>query len=323
MPESKLPLTSENLSGQPIPNELTLAEVVDNLCDANSCLVRRREVPRDRRLLPSRNALIDAVEELRSVLFPGYHGNLEVSDDSLRFHVGATLDQVRRVLLEQIRRGLCFACDGTNPTRCEQCDDRTVAVTAAFLSRLPEVRRLLATDVQAAYKGDPAATSPDETIFCYPGILAMTNHRLAHELYRLEVPILPRIISEHAHSSTGIDINPGATIGEEFFVDHGTGVVIGETCVIGNRVRIYQGVTLGAKSFPLDEHGNPIKNIPRHPIVEDDVVIYSGATVLGRITVGKCTVVGGNVWLTKSTPPGSSITQAEYRQETFTDGAGI
>jgi serine O-acetyltransferase len=233
------------------------------------------------------------------------------------------LDRLRRVLREQVRRGLCFACTEANPSRCAQCDDRTAFITNTFLSRLPEIRRLLATDVQAAFEGDPAATSPDQTIICYPGILAITNHRLAHELYRLEVPILPRIISEHAHSITGIDIHPGASIGEEFFIDHGTGVVIGETSVIGNRVRIYQGVTLGAKSFPLDEKGNPIKGIPRHPIVEDDVVIYGGASILGRITIGKGTVVGGNVWVTRSTPPGSKITQAEYRQDTFTQGAGI
>jgi serine O-acetyltransferase len=224
---------------------------------------------------------------------------------------------------EQIRRGLCFACQEANPTKCLQCDERTAVIASAFLSRLPEVRRLLATDVQAAYEGDPAATSPDETILCYPGILAITHHRLAHELYRLEVPILPRIISEHAHSMTGIDIHPGASIGDRFFIDHGTGVVIGETCVIGNRVRIYQGVTLGAKSFPLDENGNPIKKIPRHPIVEDDVVIYGGATVLGRITIGKGTVIGGNVWLTRSTPPDSKITQANFRWEDFDQGGGI
>jgi serine O-acetyltransferase len=274
-------------------------------------------------LLPSRDALVKTVEDLRSVLFPGYHGSLDIDGDGLRFHVGATLDRVRRVLREQIRRGLCFGCEQAEPARCPRCDARTDLITGSFLSRLPEVRRLLATDVQAAFQGDPAATSPDETIFCYPGILAITNHRLAHELYRLDVPILPRIISEHAHSITGIDIHPGASIGEKFFIDHGTGVVIGETCVIGNRVRIYQGVTLGAKSFPLDEHGHPIKKIPRHPIVEDDVIIYGGATILGRVTIGRGTVVGGNVWLTRTTSPGSRITQPECRQDTFTSGAGI
>lgn len=323
MPETNQCMNCGDSASEPPADDFTLADIVNRLCDANNGLVRRRDAPQDRQSLPSRSALIEVVEELRSVLFPGYHGNLAVTDDSLRFHVGAALDQVRRVLLDQIRRGLCFACDGANPARCEQCDERTAVITNTFFSRLPEVRRLLATDVRAAYEGDPAATSPDETIFCYPGILAMTNHRLAHELYRLEVPILPRIISEHAHSITGIDINPGASIGEEFFIDHGTGVVIGETSVIGTRVRIYQGVTLGAKSFPLDEQGNPIKNIPRHPIVEDDVIIYSGATILGRVTIGKGTVVGGNVWLTRSTPPGSKITQAEFRQDAFTHGAGI
>jgi serine O-acetyltransferase len=169
------------------------------------------------------------------------------------------------------------------------------------------------TDVRAAYEGDPAATSTDETIFCYPGILAITNQRVAHELYRLAVPLLPRMLTEQAHSATGIDIHPGATIGERFFIDHGTGVVIGETSMIGNNVRLYQGVTLGAKSFPLDEQGNPIKGIPRHPIVEDDVVIYAGATVLGRITVGRGSVIGGNVWVTESVPPGSKLSQASAR----------
>jgi serine O-acetyltransferase len=191
------------------------------------------------------------------------------------------------------------------------------------MARLPEVRRLLATDVQAAYEGDPAATSPDEAIFCYPGMLAITSYRLAHELHLLEVPLLPRIITEHAHSITGVDIHPGATIGEYFFIDHATGVVIGETTVIGNRVRIYQGVTLGAKSFPLDAEGNPIKGIPRHPVVEDDVIIYGGATILGRVTIGKGSVIGGNVWLTRSVPPGSRVTQARPNEEAFEAGAGI
>ena len=181
----------------------------------------------------------------------------------------------------------------------------------------------MSTDVDAAYEGDPAANSGDEAILCYPGILAMTSYRLAHELYLLKVPLLPRIIAEHAHSITGIDIHPGATIDEKFFIDHGTGIVIGETCVIGRRVRIYQGVTLGAKSFPLDTDGNPVKGIPRHPIVEDDVIIYGGATILGRITIGKGSVIGGNVWLTHSVPAGSKVTQAKVREEAFSQGGGI
>jgi serine O-acetyltransferase len=300
-----------------------LSSVVDSLCDADNRLAKRWDIPQDRRLLPSQDAMIEAIEALRSVLFPGYHGTPDITDDSVRFHVGATLDRVRRMTHEQIRRGLCFACEAANPAGCNQCEERTASTVHSFLSKLPEVRRLLDSDVQAAYEGDPAATSRDETVICYPGLFAITNHRLAHELYRLHVPILPRIISEHAHSVTGIDIHPGASIGEEFFIDHGTGVVIGETCVIGKRVRIYQGVTLGAKSFPLDENGNPIKGVPRHPIIEDDVIVYSGATILGRITIGKGTVVGGNVWLTQSTPPGSRVTQAEFRQETFSQGSGI
>ena len=191
------------------------------------------------------------------------------------------------------------------------------------MAALPNVRRLLSLDVQAAYDGDPAARHTDETIFCYPGVLAVTNFRLAHELHELGVPLIPRIITEHAHSVTGIDIHPGATIGESFFIDHGTGVVIGETCEIGKQVRLYQGVTLGAKSFPLDEHGNPIKGIKRHPNVEDGVIVYSEATILGPVVIGRDSVIGGNVWLVRSVPPGSRITQAQTRQENFESGAGI
>ncbi len=177
--------------------------------------------------------------------------------------------------------------------------------------------------VRAAYEGDPAAHSVDEALFCYPGITAILHHRLAHELHVLGLPLVPRIIAEIAHAETGIDIHPGATIGASFFIDHGTGVVIGETCAIGQRVRIYQGVTLGAKSFPLDERGSPIKGLPRHPTVEDDVVIYSGATILGRITIGRGSTVGGNVWLTRSVPPHSRVTQAHAHSEVFGDGSGI
>jgi serine O-acetyltransferase len=262
------------------------------------------------------------MDSLRSVLFPGYFGPSELSEEGVRFHIGATLDRVNRLLQEQVKRGLCFVCDREVPN-CPECDEKAHHLTKAVLSRLPDVRDILATDVRAAYEGDPAATGTDEAILCYPGILAITSYRLAHELYRLDVPLLPRMITEHAHSITGIDIHPGAEIGDHFFMDHGTGIVIGETCVIGNRVRIYQGVTLGAKSFPLDEDGKPMKGIPRHPIVEDDVIIYSGATILGRITVGKGSVVGGNVWLTRSVEPGSRITQAAVKRELFQEGAGI
>jgi serine O-acetyltransferase len=181
----------------------------------------------------------------------------------------------------------------------------------------------VASDVEAAYEGDPALKSRDEAIFAYPGMFAVTNQRIAHALHALGVPLIPRIITEYAHTLTGVDIHPGARIGDKFFIDHGTGVVIGETSIIGRNVRIYQGVTLGAKSFPLDEQGNPIKGIDRHPIVEDDVVIYAGATILGRITIGKGSSVGGNVWLTSSVPPGTRVTTAEAREQKFIHGAGI
>jgi serine O-acetyltransferase len=206
---------------------------------------------------------------------------------------------------------------------CDHCSEKAVAATRKLLQRLPEVRRLLQSDVQAAFEGDPALQIKDEAIFSYPGVFAVTEQRIAHELYALQVPLIPRIITEHAHSITGIDIHPGAAIGEKFFIDHGTGVVVGETSRIGRNVRIYQGVTLGAKSFPLDEKGNPIKGIDRHPIVEDDVVIYAGATILGRVVIGKGSSIGGNVWLTHGVPPGSRITQAEVRDQKLEYGAGI
>lgn len=298
-----------------------LAQIVDQLCACHGPLLRRLRTTMHNRPMPSRQAVIAIVEDLRSVLFPGYFNHSEITLQSMSFHVGSLLDRVGRQLQEQVRRGLCFACTVEGP--CLECDGDAASITRQFLERLPEVRRLLATDIKAAYEGDPAAISEDETIFCYPGVLAITNHRLAHELYRLRVPLIPRIINEYAHGVTGIDIHPGAAIGESFFIDHGTGVVIGETSVIGNRVRIYQGVTLGAKSFPLDAQGRPIKGIERHPVVEDDVIIYSGATVLGRVTIGRGSVIGGNVWLTRSVPPGSRVSQASVREDLFVGGAGI
>jgi serine O-acetyltransferase len=296
-----------------------LGELVTALSEATNGLRRQTCACPNRQPLPSRDAVIEVVEALRTVLFPGYFGPSDLTEENLAFHIGSTLDRIRRDLREQVKRGICFGCverDGL-------CDARADSATQRFMTRLPAVRRLLATDVQAAYDGDPAATTPDETIFCYPGILAVMNYRLAHELYALGVPLIPRMMTEHAHSITGIDIHPGATIDEGFFIDHGTGVVIGETCRIGKRVRLYQGVTLGAKSFPLDEHGNPIKGIDRHPIVEDEVIVYSEATILGRVTIGRGSVIGGNVWLTNSVPPNSVITQAQARHELFESGGGI
>jgi serine O-acetyltransferase len=300
--------------------EATLPEVVDALCRGGLAWAEQRGRC-TRHLLPSRAALVEMVESLRSVLFPGYFDVSEPTEETKHFHVGAELSRVLRTLQEQVKRGLCVGCSGD--LAAEDCSARAARITRTFLARLPEVRRLLGLDVQAAFEGDPAATSFDEAIFCYPGVFAITNHRLAHELYRLEVPLIPRIISEYAHSTTGIDIHPGASIGEKFFIDHGTGVVIGETAVIGDRVRLYQGVTLGAKSFPVDASGKLVKGIARHPLVEDDVVIYAGATILGRITIGKGSAIAGNTWLTRSVPPGSKVSPAQHREESFDGGAGI
>ncbi|BDG06189.1 serine O-acetyltransferase EpsC [Anaeromyxobacter oryzae] len=303
----------------PAVDQITLAPVVDDLCRGASGTT---STPGGRVTLPSREAVIKIVEDLRAVLFPGYFGTSDLHDESLHYFVGATLARAMRSLEEQIRRGVAFT-ERHDVDTCSHCFEAAQAVTKSFLGLLPEIRRLVHSDVEAAYEGDPALRSRDEAIFAYPGMFAVTNQRLAHALHVLGVPLIPRIITEYAHTLTGIDIHPGARIGEKLFIDHGTGVVVGETSIIGKNVRIYQGVTLGAKSFPLDEHGNPIKGIDRHPIVEDDVVIYAGATILGRITIGKGSSIGGNVWLMKSVPPGSRVTQAEASEQRFAFGAGI
>ena len=259
--------------------------------------------------LPSRKALIGIADGLSAVLFPNRLGLPELTDESVDYYVGHTLDVTLRDLLVQVRRELRFesGLEATSNADREQAS----AITQEFAKRLPHIRSLLESDIQAAYEGDPAARSIDEVLVCYPGITAITHYRLAHELHRLGVPLIARMISEIAHSATGIEIHPGAQIGSSFFIDHGTGVVIGETAIIGEHVRLYQAVTLGAKRFPLDEHGALIKGNIRHPIVEDDVVIYAGATILGRITIGRGSTIGGNVWLTHSVPPGSNISQAQ------------
>jgi serine O-acetyltransferase len=298
---------------------VALSPVVDALCKDQKQLGR---FPGGRIVLPSRDAVIGVVEDLRSVLFPGYFGTSDLNDESLHYFVGATLARAMRHLEEQVRRGFAFT-ERHDYETCDHCSEFAQAATKSFLSRVPAIRALVLSDVEAAYEGDPALKSRDEAVFAYPGIFAVTNQRLAHELHVLGVPLIPRIITEHAHTITGIDIHPGAAIGEKFFIDHGTGVVVGETAILGRNVTLYQGVTLGAKSFPLDEQGNPIKGIPRHPIVEDDVVVYAGATILGRITIGKGSSVGGNVWLTASVPPGTRVTQAEVRDQRHSHGSGI
>jgi len=280
-------------------------------------------LPLHEKPMPSISVMTEIVDLLRKVLFPGYFGNSSVQTETVGYYMGVNFDRAYQLLSEQIRRGICFACDKTASLECPLCEDNAPHLAAEFMSRLAGIRQKLSLDVKAAFDGDPAAKSYGEIIYCYPTIRVLTNHRIAHELLRMGVPLIPRIIAEMAHSETGIDIHPGAQIGEAFTIDHGTGVVIGETCIIGNNVKIYQGVTLGAKSFPLDSEGNPIKGIPRHPIVSNNVVIYSGATILGRITVGENSVIGGNVWVTKDVPPNSSVTQQKPFSSSFTDGAGI
>jgi serine O-acetyltransferase len=299
-------------------DEVALAPVVEELCRA----AQSTFAPQGKVTLPSREVVLTAVEDLRAVLFPGYFGTSDLHDESLHYFVGDTLARALRALEEQVCRGLAFT-ERHDPSTCSHCCRTAEAVTRSFLAALPEIRRLCASDVEAAYEGDPALKSRDEAIFAYPGIFAVTTQRIAHALHVNGVPLIPRIITEHAHTLTGIDIHPGARIAERFFIDHGTGVVIGETAIIGRNVRLYQGVTLGAKSFPLDEHGKPMKGIDRHPIVEDDVVVYAGATILGRIVIGRGSSIGGNVWLTQSVPPGSRITQAESREVRFANGGGI
>lgn len=284
-----------------------IERISEALCAPSAYQTLVYEAPGDSPM-PSLEALGEIMNRLRAALFPGYFGATRISPSSLCYHMSANLDSIFRLLEEQIRRGICFICADSG-RQCPQCGKQAEEQSLAFLEQLPGIRDLLASDVKAAYAGDPAAKTPGETIFCYPSITAMTNHRIAHALYSLDVPLIPRIISEMAHSRTGIDIHPGAQIGEQFFIDHGTGVVIGETCVIGKRCRLYQGVTLGALSFTKDEEGNLVKGQPRHPILEDDVTVYAGATVLGRVTIGAGSVIGGNVWLTKSTPPDSRIVQ--------------
>ncbi len=257
--------------------------------------------------MPSVTQLEEIVEDLRSILFPGFFGDSEITPGNMEFAIGAKLEKTLRLLTQQINRGFCFFCTRETPADCRECGERSRQLAREFLAELPKIRASLAADVQAAYVGDPAAKNPGETIFCYPSIKAVANYRIAHALHRLEVQLIPRIITEMAHSQTGIDIHPGATIGDHFFIDHGTGTVIGETCIIGNNVRLYQGVTLGAKSFPKDDEGQVIKGIPRHPIVEEDVIIYSGATILGRVTIGKGAVIGGNVWVVDDVAPNTKM----------------
>jgi len=258
--------------------------------------------------LPSREAVEEIVLDLTNVIFPGYYDKQEISFEEIRLYIWETIVSIYHNLSRQILKGLKTQDINKNLNE-DQVVSQAVNKTIRFLSLIPAVREKLNYDVEAAFEGDPAAKNFDEIILSYPGLFAVTVYRLAHELFHLEVPLIPRIMTEFAHRSTGIDIHPGAHIGDSFFIDHGTGVVIGETSFIGNNVRIYQGVTLGALSFKKDPDGKIVRGGKRHPTIEDNVVIYSGATILGGETViGKNSVIGGNVWLLESVPPSTTIT---------------
>ncbi|ASB50807.1 serine O-acetyltransferase EpsC [Alkalitalea saponilacus] len=273
--------------------------------------------------MPSMQVMEEIVDLVREIIFPGYFGGSPARPASIEYYIGVNVELLYEKLRQQIFAGLCFGCDDADRFEIAAGKKQATEMAIQFISQLPDIRYLMSTDVEAAYLGDPAAKSRAEVIFCYPAIRAVTNYRIAHALLELGVPLIPRAISEMAHSETGIDIHPRAKIGHSFTIDHGTGVVIGATSIIGNHVKIYQGVTLGAKSFPLDEKGNPIKGIPRHPIVEDNVVIYSQATILGRITIGANSVIGGNVWITSNVPPNSKVIQEKWRSTGFVGGDGI
>jgi serine O-acetyltransferase len=263
--------------------------------------------------LPDRDAVLTVLEQLRWLMFPGFFGPRNLAEQTLPGHVKSIVDEVSRRLFDQVSGALRYQknVDAGSPVfadQCADCDAKAGRIVSAFMAALPAVRSLLSLDVQAAFDGDPAAQHTDEIIFCYPGLRALSIHRLAHELYKLDVPLIPRIMSEHAHSVTGIDIHPGARIGSSFFIDHGTGVVIGETTWIGDHCKIYQGVTLGAKSFEKDQRGRLRRGVKRHPTLEDHVTVYAGATILGGDTViGAGSVINGGVFLTSSVPPGHLV----------------
>ncbi|MGQ0622853.1 MAG: serine O-acetyltransferase EpsC [Panacagrimonas sp.] len=270
--------------------------------------VRKRDLASHE--FPSRDIVREIMLKLRGALFPLRLGPPDLKRDGEDFYVGHALDIGLDLLHAQVQLEIGWRAGGEEPRLSrEQLASRAGSIVAEFAAMLPRLRGLLDTDVEAAYRGDPAAQSVDEVLLCYPGVLALIHHRLAHVLYELGLPLIARIVAELAHSETGIDIHPGAKIGAHFFIDHGTGVVIGETAEIGEHVRIYQAVTLGAKRFETEADGALQKGQPRHPIVEDEVVIYAGATILGRITIGRGSSIGGNVWLTRSVPPGSQVTQ--------------
>jgi serine O-acetyltransferase len=288
-----------------------LADMVESLLASYQSDARTHHL--DSEFLPSRAEIVEIIGELRELLFPGFFSRQRLTAENIRYHVGELLNSASTKLHRQAFRAMRYRrtggpCAANPPADDDTLDAKVAEMVATFLSRLPDIRKVLAQDVQAAYDGDPAAKSLDEIIFAYPGLVAVSTYRLAHELLLLGVPLIPRIMTEWAHSVTGIDIHPGATIGRGFFIDHGTGVVIGETAHIGNNVRLYQSVTLGAINFPRDENGQLIRGQKRHPTIEDDVTVYSGTSILGGGTfIGRNAVIGGNVFLTKSVGPNMQV----------------
>jgi len=285
-----------------------LTETIDKLSDESS-YKQLFHAYRDEEALPSNEVLKEVVDVCRAILFPGYYGNARINIQTIRYHTGMNIQTLHSLLTQQIFAGLSF-----EDRSCTSCPSERILAEAKelstnFIATLPKMRAILATDVEATYNGDPAAQNKGEVIFCYPGFRAIVNYRIAHQLYLLKVPFIPRMISEMAHSETGIDIHPGASIGHHFSIDHGTGTVIGETSVIGNYVRIFQGVSLAGEKLPPDEEGNTVRGISRHPILEDHVTVYSNATLLGRIRIGKGATVCGNVWITKDIPSGEVVHQ--------------
>ncbi len=267
----------------------------------------------DRFYLPNRTEIVEIIELLLEVAFPGYYGRQNLTTHNVAYHVGELLPKLGQKLFRQVYHCLCYGEElkGRVNGESRPCDKKAQRLVLEFLERIPDLRRVIAGDVQAAYDGDPAAVNTDEVILAYPGVLAVTVYRFAHELHEMGVPLMPRIMTEWAHTMTGVDIHPGAKIGSHFFIDHATGVVIGETTEIGDNVKLYQGVTLGALSFPKDERGRLIRGHKRHPTVEEGVTVYANATVLGGDTrLGRCSVVGGSVFLTRSIPADCSVTLA-------------
>lgn len=289
--------------------ETTIKEVVEQLSSEDN-FPNVRPTRWHSEPLPSQPAVKEIIDLSRALLFPAFFGDPDISRENVLYFNGLWAEKLFKILAKQILAGVAMEFNGSFMDY-EALEASAKAKAANYIKQLPELRRLLNLDVKATYLGDPAAISTSEVLYCYPGIRAICNYRIAHALITLEVPIIPRMISEMAHSETGIDIHPAATIGESFTIDHGTGIVIGATARIGNNVKIYQGVTLGAKSFDLDKDGNPVKGEPRHPIIGNNVIIYSNASILGRITIGDNAIIGGNIWVTEDVAPGERLIQAK------------